>query len=106
MAYSPTDFFIKNYDTIYSYIDNTTCKAETSTASKDCIFYELTENKNYTNRIQKYLSNISAGNENNENTKVKYYNQYMNLVNMSIGTVALIYYMYYFLKNKQQNGIK
>jgi hypothetical protein len=104
MADSPTNFFIKDFNTFYKILLEKTIKKEKYTNDPvidSNIYYELNENKNYTQQIQEYLSKASAGNENHENTKAKYYNQYMNLANMGVGTIGLIYYIYFFMKTKQ-----
>jgi hypothetical protein len=103
MADSPTDFVIKDFSVLFKNINppnpqDTPCS---QTIDKNCINYKIYENKIYTEQIRDYLSKASAGNENHENTKAKYYNQYMNLVNMGVGTIGLIYYIYFFMKTQQ-----
>lgn len=100
MADSPTNFFIKDFNTFYKNLPKP-IPSTNGLADSVSIYYELNENKNYTQQIQEYLSKASAGNENHENTKAKYYNQYINLANMGVGTIGLIYYIYFFMKTKQ-----
>ena len=107
MADYPTNFFIKDFNTFYKNIPTTPPPNDTDKYSSGValtnpnLYYELNKNKEYTQQIQEYLSKASAGNENHENTKAKYYNQYMNLANMGVGTIGLIYYIYFFMKTKQ-----
>ena len=101
MADSPNDFFIKEYEKFYKNIPENTTECTTTTIDANCVYHELNKNKNKIDKIQKELSKASAGNENHENTKNKYYNQYMIFFNMGVGTIGLIYYIYFFMKNKQ-----
>jgi hypothetical protein len=103
MADSSNDFFIKDYNKFYQNIPNpppSSCTDETS-INANCVYHVLNINKQKIDKIQNELSKASAGNENHENTKNKYYNQYMIFFNMGVGTIGLIYYIYFFMKNKK-----
>lgn len=121
MANYLTDYYIKDYSIYDKYIekdiyigDELTKKCITDAATnldncsgntencKKCINTKLKENIDNIKKIEKSLFKTSASNENYENKKIKYYNEYMNFFNMSVGVVGLIYYVYFFIKNKQQ----
>ena len=122
MANYLTDYYIKDYSIYDDYKDTssggvltdnelsnncttttfTNCSTAAQNNCKKCINTKLNENLQRMKQIETSLFKTSASNENYENKKMKYYNEYMIFFNMSVGVVGLIYYVYFFIKNKQQ----
>jgi hypothetical protein len=103
MANYTIDYYTKNYSIYKTYIDDNSISCNNDNPSKDCINKELSINIESMDKLQSQLYGYSSSNENYENKNIILYNEYMTTLNMTIGIIGLVYYVYFFIKTNKSN---